>query len=178
MTNNKNFIKEGNKRNNKDNSLDIFFIPSINKRLKNTKDIQNLRKEWLILQKNIDPITKEIIQNPVLDHDHDTGYCRSVLDRDTNQFIGKIESSYKRFLKWKKMKKQLPDILRNIANYLDKNYSKLHLHPYHIKKSLSLFKSLNSKEQIKILEKNNLNTPGKNIRERLKQYKIILKNES
>ena len=79
------------------------------------KDVKSFREKH---NPKIDPITRQKIQNPVLDHDHDLGFCRGVLDRDTNQFLGKVESAYKRFLKHKGNINIL-DILENMRDYID-----------------------------------------------------------
>ena len=75
--------------------MDILHIKM---RVLKQKDVKSFREKY---NPKIDPITRQKIQNPVLDHDHDLGFCRGVLDRDTNQFLGKVESAYKRFLKHK-----------------------------------------------------------------------------
>lgn len=50
------------------------------------KDLAKYRELKLREQKNIDPITKRVITDPVLDHDHSTGFVRNVLQREVNSF--------------------------------------------------------------------------------------------
>ena len=102
-----------------------------------------------------DPILGKYSENWVLDHDHDTGFCRGIIDRDVNQFIGKIESAYKRFVKHKTTE-SLPNILQDIASYLDtagvsEEFSHI-LHPEGVAKLCRQFSYKNSSEQSKILK--------------------------
>lgn len=67
--------------------------------------------------------------NAVLDHDHTSGHCRAVIDRNLNQFIGKCEQNYKRFMGYKDNAMKLPVLLRCVAAYLEGDYSYNPLHP-------------------------------------------------
>lgn len=97
-------------------------------------EIKILREKILQEQNNICPITNKTILNPVLDHEHKkrlggTGLIRSVIDRTTNIFLGKIENNCKRY---GISLKELPNILRNIADYLENDYYKCDENHYYI----------------------------------------------
>lgn len=86
--------------------------------------------------------------DPVVDHDHDTGRIRGVVDRQANVFLGKIENAYKRYSG--KSDASLQEILDNIIEYLWQDQG-----PYHPKGILSLqrrFLQLPVKEQRIILK--------------------------
>jgi len=118
------------------------------------KDLKILREELIIQQNNICPICLKELKDPVLDHEHrkklgGSGKIRKVLCRSCNIYLGKIENNSKRFgfsLIF------LPDILRNIANYLESDHLDI-IHPSEkpskpkLKKSSynKLFKQVNGK---------------------------------
>ena len=94
------------------------------------KDIKKVRDEILKEQGNICPVSKKEIINPVLDHFHKRklggdGKIRGVLERSINIFLGKIENSCKRY---GVSLEELPDVLRNIADYIQKERYDL-IHP-------------------------------------------------
>jgi len=104
-----------------------------------------------------DPILGKYSKNWVLDHDHDTGMCRGIIDRDINQFIGKIESAYKRFVRHKAPSVSLPDVLQDISVYLrmaslPHNKIGTVLHPEGVLKLCRQFSYKNASEQSKILK--------------------------
>lgn len=89
------------------------------KRLKNSAEASTYRRTLLTEQNGIDPITGEKITDPVLDHYHEGNqHCRAVLQRECNSFEGKVVNSYNRFLSHI-TDKELPEILRNLATYLE-----------------------------------------------------------
>lgn len=115
-----------------------------------SKDIKKFRDKRLE-KTNIDPITGITIVNPTLDHDHVSGYCRGVLDRDSNQFLGKVESAYKRFLRSKGVR--LDNALDGIILYLQENLSTLEvIHPQSISLMIKRFSRLNGKIQEQVLK--------------------------
>lgn len=94
------------------------------------KDVATVRNDLLKKQNGICPICKKEIKDPVLDHDHQkrikgTGLCRGVLERNMNSAIGKIENMCSRF---GIQQKDLPFILRNMADYLESPQTN-YLHP-------------------------------------------------
>jgi hypothetical protein len=92
-------------------------------------DIKRERKRLLESQQNIDPILKEVIQekDAVCDHCHVTQHTRAALHRQTNAFEGLVFNAYKRCLEWV-TDKPLSEILRNLADYVEADYSD---NPYH-----------------------------------------------
>jgi hypothetical protein len=92
------------------------------------------------------------IRNPVLDHDHTTGHVRGVLDREINQFIGKCESNYVRFIKWKYPAIPLSFLLRGIADYLERDYSNNPIHPKFISILIKRHSRMDIKSQIIYLQ--------------------------
>lgn len=63
---------------------------------------------------------------PVLDHDHKTGLCRSVLHRGCNAALGHVENNRARYFMTDPVR--LSKWARAIATYLTKDYSG---NPYH-----------------------------------------------
>lgn len=92
-------------------------------------DIKKEKKRLLKDQGGIDPILKEELQDKdaVCDHCHVTQHTRAALHRQTNAFEGLVFNAYKRCLGWL-TDKPLPEILRNLADYVEADYSS---NPYH-----------------------------------------------
>jgi hypothetical protein len=95
------------------------------------------------------PITSADMEDCVVDHSHDTGKIRGVLHRQSNVLLGKIENAWKRYVQ-KSSAVQLPEALRNMADYLEKNDLDL-LHPYGATQLSKKFKIKKMHEQEKIL---------------------------
>lgn len=85
---------------------------------------------------------------PVLDHNHDTGYVRGVIDRDANQFEGKIAGAWKRYST--RAQVDLPTALRNMADYLEAEHTKI-LHPKGLVSLVKRFRNKPAHEQKHIL---------------------------
>lgn len=142
------------------------------------KDLKKFREKH---QTKLDPISKQVIVNPTLDHCHDTGYCRGVLDRDTNQFLGKVESAFKRFLKYKGA--NLEEVLVNLGKYVDHPPLEFLpvLHPKAVSLNIRKFGRYNAKTQEQILKI--INVPSSEIadcktkKDRTKLYKKYLLDE-
>jgi hypothetical protein len=95
-----------------------------------TKDIPKVREKILKDQCGLCPICKKEISDPCLDHHHKkkikgTGLIRGVLCRSCNVFIAKAENNCVRF---GISQIELPSILRNFADYLEKEHYPL-IHP-------------------------------------------------
>lgn len=140
-------------------------------------DIKRVRDELVKKQKGIDPILKEPFKEvPCLDHSHTTQHVRAALNRNVNAFEGLVFNAYKRCLHWL-TDKPLPDILRNLATYLEQDYSN---NPYHVdwmKKVATEFNKTSAKQQNAILEALG-ESQGGNLAERKKLLKkAILKRE-
>lgn len=110
-------------------------------------DIKRIRDFFVKKQKGIDPILKEAFKEPpVLDHDHDSQHCRAALNRNSNAFEGLVKNAHKRCLAWL-TDVPLSTILRNLADYLEQDYSG---NPYHnawLKRVKIDFKKLPAKHQ-------------------------------
>ena len=145
------------------------------KRLKNPKDAAIFRKNLLQSQNYIDPIIKETITDPVLDHNHQFDQeCRAVLERTVNSFEGKVQNAYIRYIKHL-TDKDLPTILRNLADYYENDYSENPIHHTALTIDVNKFKRMPAQKQIEILESTGLIAESNTIK-RAKQVRILIKN--
>lgn len=114
-------------------------------------DVNRVRKALVELQGGIDPVTKEELRTPCLDHLHDsTQQVRGVLSREINVLVGKIENTYTRNIKyWCDL--PLPFLLRGIADYLEQEPLEI-IHPNWKKKATTAFNKLSAKEQDRVLK--------------------------
>ena len=137
------------------------------------KDIPKYKQQCIESQGAHCPLTMTLLipANTVLDHNHTDGAVRQTIDRNCNQYIGKIEQNYKRFLGYRPGMVPLPVLLRRIADYLETDYTKNPLHPGHIDLSIRKFSRLNKKAQDALLLQEGI-TPGSTSKERTKQYKL------
>lgn len=138
------------------------------------KDLKSYRDKQLKIN-NIDRLTGRVIEKPCLDHDHTSGYCRRILDYNSNQFLGKIESARKRFL-YKFKDSEIPDILRRAAKYLEEDYTNNPVHPKYINILVSRFSRFNISKQEQVLLANgvSISDQGKTKELKIKQYRKIL----
>lgn len=88
-----------------------------------------------------------------LDHVHNSEcYVRGVLHRQVNSYIGKCENNYVRMIKWW-YPGTLPDLLRQIADYLEDTENKSeYRHPSWIKSLKVSYNKLSASQQNKVLE--------------------------
>jgi hypothetical protein len=145
-----------------------------------SKELKSFRETLLKAQNNIDPILNLPIINPVLDHNHDTGNVRQVLDRESNQFLGKLESNFKRFIRWKFPNVSLQEVLTNTVQYLNRDYlntTNIVIHPNHVLKTQRKFNNLKVSDQHLILKEANIE-PGKTKKDNLKLYKKLIDENS
>lgn len=148
------------------------------KRLKDSKEAAQYRNELLKKQKYIDPIIKEPIKKPVLDHYHfDNQHCREVLQNEVNAWEGKVQNSFKRYL-GHLTDKPLHEVLRNLADYLERNNnipeSEQVIHHTALSIDVKKFKALPAKQQCDILESNGL-VAGGNVKLRSNQARKLIK---
>ena len=94
------------------------------------------------------PILDIPFTKPTLDHDHQTGLVRGVIDLNANNLIGAIENKF--FSYCSGNKRDLPQVLRNIADYLERPQSDI-LHPVGLNQLVNRFKNHSKDEQIKLL---------------------------
>lgn len=144
--------------------------------LHTSTDLLKIRRQLFDKQEGVDPILDEKIdyKDSVLDHDHSTQHCRAALHRQTNAFEGLVTNAHKRCLGWL-TDKSLPDILRSLADYLEKDFSK---NPYHsgwIKKCLTEFSKLNAAGQKNVLKKLEVSVEGNAASRKLALKKAIVK---
>ena len=106
--------------------------------------------------------------NAVLDHCHRTGRVRGVISRDANALMGKIENYCSRFMA-SSGGVGLPQLLGNIADWIEADYSDRPMHPNGIAKEIARFRSMSAGEQRHFLWVIEME-PAKNSRERTKQF--------
>jgi len=111
------------------------------RQLKST-EVAKFREYMIKKQDGICPICKKAITDPVLDHSHQkrvkgTGLCRGVIHRNCNVFLAKAENNSIRF---RISHKDLPTVLRNIADYLEKPHLPF-IHPSEKPKAPKLMRS-------------------------------------
>lgn len=99
------------------------------RQLKST-EVKKFRNWLLKKQKFKCPICGCKITDPVLDHSHQkrvggSGLCRGVLCRTCNVFLAKSENNATRY---RIKQNELPAVLRNVADYLEKKHLP-YIHP-------------------------------------------------
>ena len=132
--------------------------------------------------KGIDPITKLPIEfaETVLDHDHRLQYCRDAMHRQSNSFEGLCFNAYKRCIEWQGIKGEVtfPQVLRNLADYVERDFSNHPYHPGWIKRCDADFVLLKTAQQQFVLTKLQVdlsNNPNKNDRIRLFRKVLLSK---
>lgn len=145
----------------------------MSKSLYTQKEIKEFRDEQIKKQKGIDPITKEPFKETVAqDHCHQTQHCRGALNRNSNAFEGLVVNAYTRCLKWL-TDIPLPDILRNLADYLEVDYSNNPFHVGWMKRVKTDFNKLSASQMKQVLQ--HFNKPdGKNLKDRKKIFAEIV----
>lgn len=146
--------------------------------LRSPKDVQQVREQLLKEQGGIDAITGLEIppKQAVLDHCHETQHCRSALSLNSNAFEGLVFNAYKRCLSWY-VDKPLPEILRRLALYLEKDYTANPYHPGWMKRVKTDFNKLSATQQDKVLVA--LGGQAKNNQaNRKKEFQRLLKNKA
>ena len=100
-------------------------------RLKAGKELKEYREHEVQKYQGIDPILDIKISAPCLDHDHNSGHIRMVLQREVNAFEGKVYNAYRRYIAHLGSGLSLPEVLRRLAAYHERDYSLNPLHPTH-----------------------------------------------
>lgn len=138
----------------------------------NASDVKKIRDKILKEQEGNCAVTKTSVQKPCLDHDHESMLVRGVLSHGINTFVGHIENAYKRRVQWW-CDMKLPELLRLVADYLDRKHPQDYYHPSWIKKAKTEFNKLNSSQKTKVLE--SFNSPvGTNDTQRKVNFKKLL----
>jgi len=142
-----------------------------------TTDVKKVREALIKEQRGICLVSKENLVKPCLDHAHDDSQLvRGVLSHGCNIFLGTLENAYKRRISWW-CKIPLPELLRNVADYLEKPEDTRYRHTGWLKKVQTEFNKLSASEQNEVLKVLSDKT-GKNPKERKELFrKIILTRE-
>lgn len=137
-------------------------------------DVKRVREFLFQEQEFIDAVTGLDLpsEKACLDHDHSTQLVRGVLHRNVNALLGVIENNYKRHLNsWYPY--DLPMILRQFADYLEKAPDKRWHHNGHLKRNQADYNKLNEAQKDLVLY--SLGYPkGSNGKERKERFKTIL----
>ena len=147
--------------------------------LYNTTDVKHVREQLTKEQNNKCLVTGLDIppKQHVLDHMHDDKQLvRGVLHRQVNAFLGKAENAYMRLMQWW-YPNDLPALLRECADYLEREEDTRFRHNGWIKKVNTAFNKLKESDKDKVLELMGLEK-GKNGAERKKLFQngILTKN--
>lgn len=139
--------------------------------LYNTTDVKHVREQLTKEQNNKCLITGLDIapKQHVLDHAHDdTQLVRGVLHRQVNAFLGKAENAYMRLMQWW-YPNDLPTLMRECADYLEREEDTRYRHNGWLKKVNTAFNKLKESDKDKVLELMGLEK-GKNATERKKLF--------
>jgi hypothetical protein len=130
------------------------------------EDIREVRHSSYEKQSGFDPILgrKIELKDAVLDHDHISQKCRAAIHRQTNSFEGLVFNAYRRCIAWLS-DESLPTVLRNLATYLEQDYSENDNHPGWIKRVKTDFEKLKESQKDYVLKELGL-APGSNSKER------------
>lgn len=93
------------------------------------KDLPAYREAQLAKQAGLDPITGLKIVNPCLDHSHEDGRCRMVLERETNAWEGKVVNAWKRYMRYRGV--TMETALSGLLRYYATDFSCNPVHPTH-----------------------------------------------
>ena len=136
-------------------------------------DLKEVRDLLIKEQQGLDPLTKEPLQRPCLDHRHDSEcLVRGVLGRESNSFEGRVSGAFARYLGWM-TQTSLPEVLRNLADYYDKGVDVRFRHPDYKKFLTREFTKLNAIQQSEVLKKFT-DKKGNNLAQRKKIFRSLL----
>lgn len=122
--------------------------------VKTAKQIADHRNELIAEQDGLDPILKEPLKKPCLDHDHFDGRCRGVLSQCTNTFEGFVLKAWMKYVS-EYTQTSLSDALRNLADYLESDGSRSKIHGSYLADMTKFLKRV-SKETVKTRALNDL----------------------
>ena len=97
-------------------------------------EVQGFRKDMLLANEGICPVCSHDLDPKVavLDHDHRTGHIRSVIHRDCNILLGKIENYTQYKGKAMRVEERLEGALQGIYAFIMTDWSHNPLHPKHL----------------------------------------------
>ena len=95
--------------------------------VKDAKQIAAFRNKLILEQQGLDPILGEPLRKPCLDHDHFEGKCRGVLSQCVNTFEGYVLKAWMKYVS-ENTQTSLSTALRNLADYLEQDFSGYPLH--------------------------------------------------
>lgn len=95
--------------------------------VKDSRQIATLREKLIFDQNGLDPILGEPLRKPCLDHDHFEGKCRGVLSQCVNTFEGYVLKAWMKYVS-AYTETSLSTALRNLADYLEQDYSRSPIH--------------------------------------------------
>lgn len=146
----------------------------MSKQLYTPADIKKVREQLYREQEGKDALTglPLDIKQAVTDHNHKTQYVRSVLHRQTNAVVGKIENLWTRYLSYW-YSGSLSDFLRKVADYIERDDDVRFIHPGFLKALQIDFNKL-SESGKKIVLKKMQQPEGSNTVERKKIFKKAL----
>lgn len=143
--------------------------------LYNTADVKKVRELLTKEQYNVCSVTglNIPVKQHVLDHSHDEEQLvRGVLHRQTNAFLGKAENAFTRLIAWW-YPNDLPTLLRQCADYLEKEPDTRYRHNGWIRKINTQFNKLKESQKdlvlISLCEKK-----GSNATERKKLFQSMI----
>lgn len=117
------------------------------KHLKNAKEIAAYRKAN---KPRLCPVMGNRGFSPAVDHCHQTGVVRGVISLEANSFEGRVRSAFRRH--GYKSNLSLSEVLRNLADYLDKPPLKI-MHPKGLRQICARFGRLPKRHQLTTLMK-------------------------
>ena len=151
-----------------------------NKTLYSQADLKAERERLVKKQGGIDPIFKEPFKEVIcVDHCHTTLHTRGALGRNSNAFEGLVFNAYRRCLAWQ-TGTPLSSILRNLADYLEQDFSKNPFHTSFSKALRTRFNALKEQDKEKVLltlseSLGEVLEPSSNGKERKKKFdKLVL----
>lgn len=149
--------------------------------LYNTADVKKVR-EYLTKEQNNKCLVTDLdipVKQHVLDHNHDdTQLVRGVLHRQVNAFLGKSENAYVRLINWW-YPKDLPSLMRECADYLEREPDTRYRHNGWLKKINTKFNKLKESDKDKVLLLINAGAAKNSIeRKKLFQKALLTKEHS
>jgi hypothetical protein len=139
-------------------------------------DVKRVREKLAKEQDHLDLATELELSlgRAVLDHKHDSEqFVRGVLLHEVNSFLGKIENAHKRHMNYWCKDVTLAQLLRRLANYLERPVDKRYRHPGWLAKAKTLFNSLNESQKKAVLVELN-QSEGSNGKERVALFNKAL----